>query len=82
VTARRCGFGVPFEKFDPVTRKALENFEAYLAGKVALAADGRTYVPVGSPDAVHVVAPSGCMDMWHFSRGEATGPCPTCGDTA
>lgn len=27
----------------------------------------------------YLVEPEPCMDMWHFSRGEATGPCPMCG---
>lgn len=55
----RCGFGRPVESFDPVTRKALEDFGAYLAGELALAADGQTYVPVDSPDAVYVLNPRG-----------------------
>jgi hypothetical protein len=36
-------------------------------------------IEVDSPEAAHVVPPPDCMDMWHFARGEATGPCPSCG---
>ncbi len=56
---RRCGFGVPLEQFDPETRQMIEQFRLWLQGDVALAADGVTYVPVDSPDAVHVVDRAG-----------------------
>lgn len=51
--ARRCGFGVPFEEFDPVTRKALEDFDGFLRGELALAGDGQTYVELDDPRAAH-----------------------------
>jgi hypothetical protein len=51
----RCGFGMPLDQLDPETRKVIEDFQRYLRGDLALAADGLTYVPVDSPDAVHVV---------------------------
>lgn len=52
--ARRCGFGVPLEHLDPQTRQVIEDFKRYLAGEVALAADGSTYVELDDPRAVHV----------------------------
>lgn len=51
---RRCGFGVPLEHFDPQTRQTIEDFRRYLAGEVALAVDGLTYVELDDPRAVHV----------------------------
>jgi len=75
----RCGYGRALGSLTPGDREAVEQFRAYLEGRVALAADRRTYVPLDSPEAVHVAPPPDCHDMWHFSRGEATGPCPTCG---
>lgn len=50
----RCGYGRALESLTPGDREAVEQFRAYLEGKLALAADGLTYVPVDSPDAVYV----------------------------
>lgn len=50
---RRCGFGVPFDQLDPQTRQVIGDFRRYLAGEVALAADGMTYVALDDPRAVH-----------------------------
>lgn len=49
----QCGFGRPLEQLPPGDREIIEQFQAWLAGEVALAADGITYVPVDSPAAVH-----------------------------
>ncbi len=51
---RRCGFGVPLEQFDPQTRQVIGDFQRWLAGEVALAADEVTYVELDDPQAVHV----------------------------
>lgn len=56
---RRCGNAVPLEQMHPGDREVIEQFQAYLRREVALAADGITYVPVESPDAVYVVPPLG-----------------------
>lgn len=50
---RRCGFGVPLDQLDPQTRQVIADFERFLAGEVAIAADGLTYVPLDDPRAVH-----------------------------
>ncbi len=52
---RRCGFGVPLEQMHPGDREVIEQFRRYLRRELALAADGITYVPVDSPEAVYVV---------------------------
>jgi hypothetical protein len=55
VKARRCGFGVPLDQFDPQTRQVIADFKRWLAGEVAIAADGVTYVELDGPRAAHFV---------------------------
>lgn len=50
---RRCGFGVPLDQLEPGDREAVEQFRRFLEGELAFAADGVTYVPADSPEAVH-----------------------------
>jgi len=47
----RCGFGRPLSSLDLGDREAVEQFQAYLEGRLALTADGKTYVPVDDPRA-------------------------------
>jgi hypothetical protein len=54
VNPRRCGFGVPLEQLDPQARQAIEDFKRYLAGDLAIAVDGLTYVELDDPRAVYV----------------------------
>lgn len=46
-----CGFGRSLESLTPGDRRAVEDFKAYLEGRVALTADGKTYVPFSDPRA-------------------------------
>jgi hypothetical protein len=58
----QCGYGRALESLTPGDRKAVEQFRAYLEGKLAFAADGKTYVPVDSPEAVYVVERPGVAE--------------------
>lgn len=46
-----CGFGRSLESLTPPGRKAVEDFGAFLAGRVALTADQRSWVPYSDPRA-------------------------------
>jgi ribA/ribD-fused uncharacterized protein len=55
----RCGFGRDLSALHPGDRKAVEDFGRFLAGELALAADGITFVSADSSDAAYFAPPKG-----------------------
>ena len=58
----QCGFGRPLESLPPADRELIANFQAWLSGELALAADEVTFVDVDSPEAVHFVERPGVAE--------------------
>lgn len=56
----QCGFGRSLDSLTPGDRTAVEDFKAFLEGRVALTADGKTYVPFSDPRA----GIAGCGCRW------------------